>query len=175
MCSDGIAGFKGSLETVFPKTQAQRCVVHLTRNLHQISPKKEASKIIANFKKIYQATSIEIAELELEDFKKTYEDKPKVVEKVESFMEYLESLYELPEEIRHVIYTSKAVESVNSALRKVTRGKGSFPSEEAVFKVLYLRIEELVAKWNNPIKNWEKIQLQLVELYGERYTKYIGL
>lgn len=175
MCSDGIAGFKGSLETVFPKTQAQRCVVHLTRNLHQISPKKEASKIIANFKKIYQATSLEIAELELEDFKKTYADKPKVVEKVESFMEYLEPLYELPEEIRHVIYTSNAVESVNSALRKVTRGKGSFPSEEAVFKVLYLRIEELVAKWNKPIKNWEKIQLQLVELYGKRYTKYIGL
>lgn len=175
MCSDGIAGFKGSLETVFPKTQAQRCVVHLTRNLHQISPKKEASKIIASFKKIYRATSLEIAQLELEDFKKVHVDKPKVVEKVESFMEYLEPLYELPDEIRYAIYTSNAVESVNSALRKVTRGKGSFPSEESVFKVLYLRIEELVAKWNKPIKNWEKIQLQLIELYGERYTKYIEL
>lgn len=88
-------------------------------------------------------------------------------------MEYLEPLYELPEEIRHAIYTSNAVESVNSALRKVTRGKGSFPSEESVFKVLFLRIGELTDKWNKPIRNWEKIQLQLIELFGERYTKYI--
>ncbi len=65
------------------------------------------------------------------------------------------------------------MESVNSALRKVTRGKGSFPSEESVFKVLFLRINELVNKWNKPIKNWEKIQIQLIELFGERYTQYI--
>lgn len=175
MCSDGVAGFKGSLETVFPKTQAQRCVVHLTRNLHKISPKKDASKIIAGFKRIYKASSLEEAQLELEDFKKTFANNPKVVEKVESSMQYLEPLYELPDEIRHAIYTSNAVESVNSALRKVTRGKGSFPSEESVFKVLFLRIEELVEKWNKPIKNWDKIQLQLVELFGDRYTQYLEI
>lgn len=175
MSSDGIAGFRGSLETVYPKTQAQRCVVHLTRNLHQICPRNEASKIIAGFKKIYKATSLEVAQIELEEFKKEFSGKTKVIEKVEGFMEYLEPLYELPEEIRHVIYTSNAVESVNSALRKVTRGKGSFPSEESVFKVLFLRIGELTAKWNKPIRNWEKIQLQLIELFGERYTEHIDL
>lgn len=173
MSSDGIAGFRGSLEMAFPKTQAQRCVVHLTRNLHQISPKKDASKIISKFKKIYKATSLEIAQIELEEFKNEFSDKPKVVEKIEGFMEYLEPLYELPEEIRHAIYTSNAVESVNSALRKVTRGKGAFPSDESVYKILFLRIEELTAKWTKPIKNWEKIQLQLVELFGDRYTKYV--
>lgn len=175
MSSDGIAGFKGSLETVYPKTQAQRCVVHLTRNLHQICPKTEASKIIARFKKIYKATSLEVAQIELEEFKREFSGKTKIIEKVEGFMEYLEPLYELPEEIRYAIYTSNAVESVNSALRKVTRGKGSFPSEESVFKVLFLRIGELTAKWNKPIRNWEKIQLQLIELFGERYTKHIDL
>lgn len=173
MSSDGIAGFKGSLETVYPKTQSQRCVVHLTRNLHQICPKNEASNVIAKFKKIYQATSLEVAQIELEEFKKSFSGKTKIIEKVESFMEYLEPLYELPNEIRYAIYTSNAVESVNSALRKVTRGKGSFPSEESVFKVLFLRIEELTKKWNKPIRNWEKIQLQLIELFGDRYTKHI--
>lgn len=173
MSSDGVAGFKGSLETVYPKTQPQRCVVHLTRNLHQICPKNEASKIIGGFKKIYKASSLEVAQIELEEFKREFSCRTKIIEKVESFMEYLEPLYELPEEIRHAIYTSNAVESVNSALRKVTRGKGSFPSEESVFKVLFLRIGELTDKWNKPIRNWEKIQLQLIELFGERYTKYI--
>lgn len=173
MSSDGVAGFKGSLETVYPKTQPQRCVVHLTRNLHQICPKNEASKIIGGFKKIYKASSLEVAQIELEEFKREFSGRTKIIEKVESFMEYLEPLYELPEEIRHAIYTSNAVESVNSALRKVTRGKGSFPSEESVFKVLFLRIGELTDKWNKPIRNWEKIQLQLIELFGERYTKYI--
>ncbi len=173
MSSDGIAGFKGSLETAFPKTQAQRCVVHLTRNLYKLCPKKDSKEIIAGFKKIYLATSLEIAQLELDGFKKKFSDKTKIVEKVESFMEYLEPLYELPQEIRHAIYTSNAVESVNSTLRKVTRGKGSFPNEEAVYKVLFLRVKELIAKWNKPIKNWEKIQVQLVELFGDRYTKHI--
>lgn len=175
MSSDGVAGFKGSLETVFPKTQSQRCVVHLTRNLSQICPRKDSKEVIGGFKRIYSAPSLEIAQLELENFKKVFANKPKIVEKVEGFMEYLEPLYELPYEIRKAIYTSNAVESVNSALRKVTRGKGSFPSEEAVFKVLYLRIQELVAKWNKPINNWEKIQIQLVDLFGERYTQYLDI
>ena len=90
-------------------------------------------------------------------------------------MQYLEPLFELPQEIRKCIYTSNAVESVNSALRKVTRGKGAFPSESSVYKVLYLRLKELKEKWKKPIQNWNKIQIQLVELFGERYSKYLEL
>ena len=84
-------------------------------------------------------------------------------------------MFELPQEIRKCIYTSNAVESVNSALRKVTRGKGSFPNESSVFKVLYLRIKELSEKWKKPIQNWKIIQSQLIELFGERYTQYLEL
>ena len=153
MSSDGIAGFKGSLEMVFPKTQSQRCVVHLVRNLYSICPKKEAKEIIADFKKIYTSITQEEANLMLDAFREKYKDQKRIVKKVESFMQYLESLFELPEEIRKYIYTSNAVESVNSALRKVTRGKGSFPSESSVFKVLYLRIKELTEKWKKPIQN----------------------
>ena len=90
-------------------------------------------------------------------------------------MQYLEPLFELPDEIRKCIYTSNAVESVNSALRKVTRGKGAFPSESSVYKVLYLRIKELREKWKKPIPKWKIIQSQLIDFFGERYIKYLEI
>ena len=175
MSSDGIAGFKGSLETVFPKTQSQRCVVHLVRNLYSLCPKKDAKQIISDYKRIYTSTSQEEAYLMLDIFQTKYADQKRLVKKAEDFMQYLEPLFELPTEIRKYIYTSNAVESVNSALRKVTRGKGAFPSESSVFKVLFLRIKELTEKWKKPISNWKTIQAQLMELFGDRYTKYLNL
>lgn len=175
MSSDGIAGFKGSLETVFPKTQSQRCVVHLVRNLYSLCPKKDARQIISDYKRIYTSTSQEEAYLMLDIFQTKYADQKRLVKKAEDFMQYLEPLFELPTEIRKYIYTSNAVESVNSALRKVTRGKGAFPSEASVFKVLFLRIKELTEKWKKPIQNWKIIQAQLMELFGDRYTKYLNL
>ena len=175
MSSDGIAGFKGSLETVFPKTQSQRCVVHLVRNLYSLCPKKDARQIISDYKRIYTSTSQEEAYLMLDIFQTKYADQKRLVKKAEDFMQYLEPLFELPTEIMKYIYTSNAVESVNSALRKVTRGKGAFPSEASVFKVLFLRIKELTEKWKKPIQNWKIIQAQLMELFGDRYTKYLNL
>ncbi|MEG1009770.1 MAG: IS256 family transposase [Clostridia bacterium] len=173
--SDGIAGFKGSLETVYPQTKAQRCVVHLSRNLYKICPKKNASEILNGFKKIYTSSSLEIAQLELENFKTKFKVLPKVVENIIDYMEYIEPLFELPFEIRKTIYTSNSIESVNSCLRKVTNGKGSFASITSVYKLLYLRVEELENKWKKPIPNWNIIQPQLVEMYQERYTKYLDL
>ena len=176
MSSDGIAGFKGSLEHVFPKTQAQRCVVHLVRNIYSLCPKKEAKQIIQDYKKIYTSSNLEEANLELNIFKQKYEKEHKrVVKKAIDFMQYLEPLFELPKEIRKCIYTSNAVESVNSALRKVTRGKGAFPNDNSLYKVLYLRIKELSEKWKKTIPNWKIIQSQLIELFGDRYTKYLDI
>ena len=175
MSSDGVAGFKGSLELVFPKTQTQRCVVHLTRNIYKLCPRKNANKIIAGWKRIYTSSCFDAALIELEQFKKEFKEYKAVIKKVEEFMEFIEPLFELPEEIRKAIYTSNAVESVNSALRKVTNGKGAFPSEESVYKVLFLRIKDLKEKWNKPIKNWNAIQQQLITIFNDRYTKYIEL
>lgn len=175
MCSDGVAGLKGSLERVFPKTH-QRCVVHLTRNIYGLCPKKEAKEIIGNFKKIYKSSNIDEAKIQLEFFQKEYGEKQKrVVKKVEEFMVYLEPLFELPAEIRKCIYTTNAIESVNSALRKVTRGKGAFPSESSVYKVMFLRIRELSEKWKKPMQNWETIRKQLISLFGNRYLNYVNL
>lgn len=176
MSSDGIAGFKGSLERAFPKTQAQRCVVHLVRNIYSLCPKKDAKQIIADYKKIYSSSNQEEADFQLEVFKKKYEkDHKRIVKKVEEFMQFLEPLFELPQEIRKCVYTSNAIESVNSALRKVTRGKGAFPNESSVYKILYLRIKELSEKWKKPIQNWKIIQSQLINLFGDRYTQYLDL
>ena len=174
MSSDGIAGFKTSLDRVFPKTQSQRCVVHLVRNIYSLCPKKDAKQIIQDYKKIYSSSTLEEANFQLDVFKEKYEQNQKrIVKKAVDFMQYLEPLFELPQEIRKCIYTSNAIESVNSALRKVTRGKGAFPSEESVFKVLYLRINELTEKWKKPIQNWQTIQAQLIQLFGDRFTKYL--
>lgn len=175
MTSDGIAGFKGSLEKVFPKTQSQRCVVHLTRNIYKLCPRKESKNIIKDFKNIYTSSNIEEANFKLEIFINKYSKYYNIVKKVKDFMQYLETLFELPIEIRRVIYTTNAIESVNSSLRKVTNGKGSFPSEEALYKVLFLRIKDLKQKWSRPIQNWKTIQLQLIEIFGERYTKYLDI
>lgn len=165
-CSDGIAGFKGSLERVFPKTQCQRCVVHLVRTIYSLCPTKDSKQIIADYKKIYTSSNIEEANFHLDVFRSKYgTNQRKIVKKAEEFMQYLEPLFELPAEIRACIYTTNAIESVNSALRKVTRGKGAFPSESAVYKVLYLRIKELSLKWNKPIKNWITIRKQLISLF----------
>ena len=176
MSSDGIAGFKTSLDRVFPKTQSQRCVVHLVRNIYSLCPKKDAKQIIQDYKKIYSSSTLEEANFQLDVFKEKYEQNQKrIVKKAVDFMQFLEPLFELPQEIRKCIYTSNAIESVNSALRKVTRGKGAFPNENSLYKVLFLRIKELSEKWSKPIQNWKTIQPQLVELFGERYTKYLEL
>ena len=175
MCSDGVAGFNGSLETAFPKTLTQRCVVHLTRNIAKICPKSLLKMVISGWKRIYTSNSYEEAKLNLEQFEEDFKDYPHIVKKVKSSMQYIEKLFELPQEIRKAIYTTNAIESVNSSLRKVTRGKGSFPSDESVYKVLFLRIRDLKEKWKKPIKDFNIIQQQLIELFGDRYTKYLEL
>lgn len=175
MSSDGIAGFKDSLENVFPKTQAQRCVVHLVRNIYALCPRKEAKQIIGDYKKIYTSSSLEEATIELESFEVKYAKYPKIVKKVQDSMQYLEPLFELPQEIQKCIYTTNTIESVNSTFRKMTRGKGCFPNEMAVYKVLYLRIKELSDKWKKPIQNWKVIQQQLIQLFGDRYSKHLKL
>lgn len=125
--------------------------------------KKEAKNIIADYKKIYTSSNLVEAEFHLDVFSDKYKEQKRIVNKAKDSIQYLEPLFELPKEIRKCIYTSNAVESVNSALRKVTRGKGSFPSESSIFKVLYLTIKELSEKWKKPIQNLKVIQPQLIE------------
>lgn len=170
---DGLTGLPEAVERVYPQTIMQRCVVHITRNIYAISNKKESKDIIANFKKIYTADNLESAKLEYENFKTTYKDNKKILKKVEENVDWIYQMFEYPTAIRKTIYTTNAIESLNSGLRKVTKGKGSFINENALMKVLYLRIKDLQKKWSKGIRNWKNIQNELTEIFEDRYFKYI--
>ena len=170
---DGLKGLPEAIEKIYPKTITQRCVVHLVRNLYGILNKKEAGETIKGFKKIYTAPTKEVAKIEYEEFKKKYSENKRLLKKAEEYVEYIYPLFEYPEEIRKIIYTTNPIESLNSALRKVTKGKGSFINEMALMKVLYLRIENLEKKWCQGSRNWRNVQNQLSIIFEERYNKYI--
>jgi len=170
---DGLTGLSEAIETVYPKTVIQRCIVHLDRNLYKICPKKEASEILKYFKNIYKSPNKETAEYNYDEFVNKYKDKTTIVKKVTEYMDHIYNLMEYPTEIRKVIYTTNPIESVNSALRKVTRGKGSIPSEETAMKLLYLRVVELEKKWTKAIPNWTTILSQLSSIFGDRVNKYL--
>ena len=170
---DGLKGLPEAIERIYPKTITQRCIVHIVRNLYGILNKKESSEIIKDFKKIYTSATREMAEIEYKEFKEKYKENKRLIKKTDEYIEHIYALFEYPEEIRKIIYTTNPIESLNSALRKVTRGKGSFINEMALMKVLYLRVENLEKKWSKGSKNWSSIQNQLAILFEERYTKYI--
>lgn len=171
---DGLCGLKDGLECVYPETITQRCVVHLVRNIYKICNKKEAKEIISDYKKIYQADSLMEAKEMYKIFIDKYKKQKNVIDKVTLNIEHIYSLFEVPEEIRKVIYTTNPIESLNSALRKVTNGKGMFENKDSLMRVLYLRIVDLEKKWSTGTKNWKKIIEQLVEIHEDRITKYIN-
>lgn len=169
---DGLAGLPEAIEKVFPKTITQRCIVHIVRNIYSILDKKKAKEVIYDFKQIYTASNINFAKLAYENFLQKYKDNTKLIKKVNDLIEHVFSIFDYPVEIRKVMYTTNPIESLNSSLRKVTRGKGSFISKEALFKVLYLRIKDLQTTWSKGTKNWNNIQYQLVQLFGDRVFKF---
>lgn len=170
---DGLTGLKEAIENEFPKTNTQRCIVHLARNLYKKCNKKEAKEILQDFKKIYTSPTEPSALLELENFKQKYHNNEKIVKTVEDYMPLILPLFEVPMEIRKIIYTTNPIESLNSALRKVTKGKGSFPNEQALLKILYLRVRDLQKKWSKGIQNWNVVLNQLVCLYEDRLKPYL--
>ena len=170
---DGLKGLPEAIEKIYPKTITQRCIVHLVRNIYGILNKKEAGEIIKDFKKIYTSPTKEVAKIEYEEFREKYKDNKRLIKRTDEYVEYIYPIFEYPEEIRKIIYTTNPIESLNSALRKVTRGKGSFINEMSLMKVLYLRVENLEKKWCKGSKNWKSVENQLSIIFGERYNKYI--
>ena len=170
---DGLSGLPEAVESVFPQAIMQRCIVHITRNIYSITAKKDCKEVIGDFKKIYTANNLEHAKLQFEDFKEKYSENKKLLNKVRDNIEWLYKIFEYPPAIRKVIYTTNAIESLNAGLRKVTKGKGSFVNENALMKVLYLRIQDLQKKWAKGIANWKNVQNELVQIFNERYLQHI--
>lgn len=176
LCSDGVSGFKEILEEVYPKTIHQRCIVHIIRNMTPCVIRKELQGMCDALKAVYKANNREEALAAADSFREKYKDNKLLIKKFEANVDSMLNLFDYSKYIRKMIYTTNPIESVNSCLRKVTNGKGSFVNVEALIKVLYLRAKELSNKWNRNSKaNWPYMLNELLQLFGERIEKYIEI
>ena len=176
LCTDGVSGFKEILEQAYPKTIHQRCIVHIIRNMTPCVSRREMKQLCDDLKAIYKSETLEEAKAAEVSFRERYKNNKILIKKLDANIESMLNLYNYSKNIRKLIYTTNAIESVNSCLRKVTNGKGSFVSIEALEKVLYLRVKELSKKWNrNTYRNWGMILNELLVYFGDRVEKYIEL
>lgn len=171
---DGVSGLEDGAKSIFKNVVVQRCIVHLIRNSIKYIPSKDYKAYTAQLKKVYGAVSLKAAEAEFERFKQNWSQYPGGVDVWVRNWSHVEQLFNYGSAVRKVMYTTNAIKSVNSSFRKVTK-KGSFPSEEAVRKALYLRVTELYRKWNGrPVSNWAMVrnQLSMNDKMQERIMKY---
>jgi transposase-like protein len=163
---DGLPGLEDGAATIYPKAVIQRCIVHMIRNSIKYIPQVKYKAFTAHLKLIYKAPNKKVALLEFEKFKEQWSHYPGAIRVWDSNWKHVEQLYNYTEAIRKVMYTTNAIESVNSSFRKVTN-KGTFPNENAVLKVLYLRILELYEKWSRrSCSNWADILNQMIMIEG---------
>jgi putative transposase len=152
---DGLRGFPEAIASVFPRTEVQLCIVHLVRNAVRYVPWKDRRAVVRDMKLIYRAPTVEAAEQALEAFAAAWGEKyPMAVKTWRERWEQVIPFFAYPEPIRKAIYTTNAVESLNSSLRRVMRKRGAFPTEDAVRKVLYLAIRQKSKNWTMPIRDW---------------------
>lgn len=168
-CVDGLKGFPEAIETVFPKTQVQLCLVHLMRNSLAYVSYKDRKAVAADLKAIYDAATAEEAETHLEEFAAKWDFRyPLIAKSWRANWSRIIPMFGYPEEIRRAIYTTNAIESLNMSLRKVIKTRASFPNEEAAFKLLYLALKNIAKKWTMPIKNWSVAMNQFAIIFEGR-------
>ena len=175
MSMDGVSGLEEGAKAIFPKIIVQRCIVHLIRNSIKYVPSKDYKKFTQELKKVYGAPNLKAAAAAFESFCRTWEQYPGAIEVWKRNFKFVEQLYDYGSDVRRIMYTTNAIESINSSFRKVTK-KGAFPNENALFKLLYLRCTELEKKWNNgTIHDWSKVlnQLMVNEIFTSRIEKYL--
>ncbi|MFA7118662.1 MAG: IS256 family transposase [Sphaerochaetaceae bacterium] len=154
-CMDGLTGFPDAVRAVFPQTKVQLCIVHMVRNSTKFVSYKDLKAVCRDLKKIYTASTEEEALLSLDDFGKAWNDKYSMIQKSwESHWGDLCEFFSYPKEIRKVIYTTNAIESLNFSLRKVTKNRAAFPTDDSIYKIMYLAINKASKKWTMPISNW---------------------
>lgn len=173
---DGVSGLEAGAKAIFPKVIVQRCIVHLIRNSIKYIPTKEYKPYTQSLKKIYGAVNLKATNAAFEVFCKEWEKYPGAVEVWKRNYTHIEQLYDYGQAVRRIMYTTNAIEAINSSFRKVTK-KGAFPNETALLKLLYLRVMELEKKWQNGhIANWSLVlnQLMVNEQFHDRISKYLN-
>ena len=158
---DGVSGLEEGAKAIFPNVIPQRCIVHLIRHSIKYVPSKDYKAFTASLKRVYGASSLKACESAFETFKKEFSRYPGAIGVWERNFEHVRQLFDYGSDIRRIIYTTNAIEAVNSSFRKVTK-QGAFPNENALFKLLYLRVTELEKKWaNRSIVKWALVRNQL--------------
>ncbi|WP_414827521.1 IS256 family transposase [Alteromonas sp. H39] len=170
-CCDGLKGFPEAIETVYPKTQVQLCIVHQIRHSLRYVNWKQRKVIAADLKRIYGAATLAEAELALAEFAEKWDDQhPTISLSWRNNWERLSVFFDYPPEIRKVIYTTNAIESLNASLRKITKTRRSFPTDDSVMKILYLALHQISKKWTMPIRDWKAAMSQFMIMYSDRVS-----
>ncbi|MGH9941192.1 MAG: IS256 family transposase [Pyrinomonadaceae bacterium] len=168
-CVAGLKGFPEVIETLFPQAQVQRCIVHLVRQSLQYVGYKERKAVAAALQRIYRSATREEAEVELDRFAEKWDAKfPTIAQTWRRNWERIVVFFAYPPEIRRVIYTTNAIESTSMSLRKVLKTRGSFPSDEAALKLIYLALQNITARWTMPIKDWRAALNRFAILFAKR-------
>jgi putative transposase len=172
-CVDGLKGFPEAIEAVFPRAQIQLCLVHMVRHSLKYVSWKQRKEVAADLKTIYQAATAEQAEMNLGAFEAKWDEThPSIGQSWRRNWERIIPFFAYPEEIRKVIYTTNAIESLNMSLRKVTKNRGSFPNDAALFKLLYLALNNIAKKWTRPVHDWKAALNRFSILFEDRMPVY---
>lgn len=173
-CVDGLNGFKEVIEDVFPLSNTQRCIVHMVRTSTRYVSYKDIKEVCADLRKIYTSANRDQAAIALESFGQKWDDKYKEIRpKWEQNWEELMAFMDFNPHIRRMIYTTNPVEALHRIMRKITKSKGAWVSENALIKQLYLSLMTNKKSWEKKTFHWMKIQRELIDQFGERYEKYI--
>jgi len=168
-CVDGLKGFPEAIESVFPQTQVQLCIVHMVRHSLNYVSWKQRKEVAEDLKTIYQAPTVDMAAENLETFAAKWDaSHPTIAKSWRNNWERIIPLFSYPPEIRKAIYTTNAIESLNMSLRKVTKNRGHFPSDDAMFKLLYLALKNIAKKWTMPIRDWKSALNQFSIIFEGR-------
>lgn len=169
MCTDNLTGFTNAIEAVYPKTDVQNCIIHQIRNSTKYVSYKDLKALMSDLKAIYTAIDEESALYNLEVFASKWDSKyPKISQSWRDNWANLSTYFKFPQEIRRLIYTTNAIEGFNRQLRKVTKSKSVFPTDDSLLKMLYLAMIDITKKWTGRRQDWSKIHAQLAVYYADR-------
>ena len=170
-CVDGLTGFPAAIEAVYPKTEIQQCIIHQIRNTTRFVSYKDIKALMADLKKVYAAIDEQTALSELENFDEKWGTKyPKIAISWRDNWANLSTYFKYPQEVRTLIYTTNAIEGFNRQLRKVTKNKGVFPTDDSLLKMLYLAMMDITKKWTGKRREWGQIHSQLEIFFADRLS-----
>lgn len=170
-CVDGLTGFPQAIEVVFPETEIQQCIIHQIRNTTKFVSYKEIKPLMSDLKRVYAAPTEEIALSELDAFDEKWSGKyPKIAKSWRDNWSNLSTYFKYPDAVRRLIYTTNTIEGFNRQLRKVTKSKTVFPSDESLLKMLYLAMIDITKKWTGHRQDWGQIHSQLEIYFEERLS-----